>query len=526
MKRSLRLFAGTVSAVMGLAWSAGALDYISIVDFNSMTVGEAPVGWTVSSGSALISASGHNSGNGLSISSSSSVLNTGGNPRSGLVWTDFWVKPVKCTEDPSSDNTATAQIFVNSASKWSTLSSAGVQTYTSALLASPDDVISDPLDGNWHHVSVLHNYNNRTWSLYVDEKPLAFDLGFITTDDPVNDKWFKVETLVESVSMLDDFCVKDSIPSTLAAVDAPGTENGITPAVALTYFGTVGDPRPAPTTVGSTPGQVSITFTPNSALQYQLIGGSTPDATSPLSELVDGTALISSPLTENTAFSGNVRFYKIATVSPVDGDVSLVSSETYACFKQDRPGIGRWYFTGLPVTMVGGADTLAGQAGEQLRQGLSSTDLLVKDDATYEISGSAWQVYGGGVANEPIPAGSGVAIRRKGAATTAYVSGLWSSTTIAAVTLRAGWNSLVWPYEVAATEARADFPLAVGNQFAVQRGASGSIVIGQCISTDGSTKWIRSDGNPLQASEWPQPGEGFMFKYGGGGDQWQPTRTP
>jgi len=548
MNRSLRLFAVTVSAVMGLAWSAGAVDYIPVVNFDGMTVDQPPVGWTVS-GSAVVSGSGY-SGNGLSIPSLSSVLNNSGNPRSGLVWTDFWTKPVKCNVDPSYDSTATAQVFVNSQNKWSTWSMVGgvatVSTYDHSLLASPNDVIPDPLDGQWHHVSVLHNYGNRTWSLYVDDLPLAFGLGFITTDNPVNgDKWFKVVTLAESSAMLDDFLVKDSIPTSLATSTgsgtAPGTENGVTPAAALTYFGAVGDPRPLPPSAVETAGdRVSITFTPNPALKYKLIGGPTPDgAMSDHSLPVDGAVL--SSIADDQPFSGNVRFYKIATVSPVDGSVSLASSETYAVFKQDRPAAvsGRWLFSGIPVTMIGGdptyKDTVKDQAGQQLLLGLSADDKLVKGNASFYINSGQWKDVNLNDALPglvSLPAGSGVAIRRKGpaTATTTYISGLWNSK-IDTVTLKPGWNSLIWPYDKQATRDSAAFPLALGNQFAVQRASSGSIAIYQCIPTTppGSISWAKSDGSLLNptGSEWPQPGEGFMFKLDGNSDgQWNPTRPP
>jgi len=521
MNHNFRLFAAAIGVVVGLTWSAGAVEnppYIPIEYFNNL-----PSGWERDSGVVVSSDPVVHDGNWLKIPflNTVRVVNTH-DTSSGLVWTDFWTKPFRCSVAPNIDPSATAQVFVNAGGHWSTQSGVGgaVQEHINSKL----DLTEVVLDSNWHHVSVLHNYKNQTWSLYVDDKPMATDLGFITADNNAsNDKWFKVTSLGgASETALDDFLVKDSIPASLAAPGtAPGTVNGVTPAVALTYFGVIGDPRPAPTAIGLVADQMNLQFTANPGLQYKLIGGSSPDVASMLdrSGLVDGDGI--SSLTDSQALSGNMGFYKILTVSPVDGTVVLTNSQTYAWYKQYRLTTSRWYYSGVPVSYINSGDNrLDSVAGQQLLQGLaggasvSADQLSYGGDSTFFHNGTTWERYGSSGAfpdQVSLRPGEGVAILRKeepASTDKAIISGLWTASVLP-IPLKNGWNSLVRPFDTPATLVlvKNGFPSSLDDKFIVQHGASG----GTLIAKYNGTSWVKINNQPLVAADWPVAGEGFLY---------------
>ena len=564
MNSKISLFAGTVGALMGLIYSAGATTGYLSDDFSGRTEGQSPdpsLGWGVASGVIVTNHLPHSSANALFVPVLSGATNNFGiSTNNGQVWTDFYTKPIRLsTSSPAVDTNATAQVFVNSNGIWCTLSGAGdgetVYTNTwASILTGVGTYPTVEVASTWRHVSVLHDYaaSRRKWSLFVDDKLLATNLGFIAnvqSGSLTNYSWFQVQNLggdPSNVVWVDDFVVTNKIPSTasgtLGATNAIGTTNGIPPAYALNYFGISGDPRPVSTNFGLAtnigPTAVSLQFHAQPYQQYVLIGGQSPlGAMSTISTVLVDAAGTSNFVADAGALSGSRSnyFYKILTVSTVDGTVVFTNSETYAWYRQDRPVMNRWYYSGIPVSYeVSSNNTLASLAGQQLAQGLSGSDndavadrLMVGSDTFYLTLSGNWEDVNAGTVSPgtiTLKPGTGVSIYRKAGSSSlnkAIVSGLWTNS-ITAISLRHGWNKLIWPYDTVATSNNCKFPNTNGDKYIVQRGANGGTVLG---AYNGSV-WLKANGTSLQATDWPQAGDGFMYynTAADGAKSWSPVR--
>ena len=556
MKRTFRSLSGVAGVIAGMACSIGFAAYVSDT-FESTSVGAVPSagnGWGAASGIIVSNQSGPVSGSrAMYVPVLSGVTNSATvSTNNGQVWTDFYTKPVLLSAAaPAVDYTATAQVFANSNGLWSTLSGAGngSTVYTNTWLTVLGASVSYPtatVGGAWFHVSVLHDYINKNWSLFVNDKLLATNLGFISsgTASITNFSWFQVQNLggdSSNVVWVDDFLVTNRVPVVLADTNSPGTTNGLTPAVSLTYFNTLEDPRPASTNFGADPvvgaNAVSLQFDAKPNQHYQLIGGAAPlGAMTPIAgaDVVVDAGGVSNSVADTSALSGGKTkyFYKIVTISPIDGSFALTNTETYAWYKQDRSTLSKWYYSGAPVQyLTAGHSTLAGLAGQQLAQGLhgdaklNAPDLLAVGDAVFYLNGAGqWVDYVGTTDPSTIDLtpGLGVAIKRQiGAASQSYavISGTWSNT-IPAVTLDPGWNSLVWPYDTTATSANCGFPNTSGDMFGVLRGTSSNPQLGKY-----SGSWKTLMGGAIVATNWPTAGEGFRYYNNAGVQkQWTPTR--
>lgn len=544
MKRKYWILAGAIASCAGLLSSVGQAAYISD-HFSSPAIGGDPNlsgnGWTAGSGAIVSNPAVVHNGNAMVLPVLSTITNNGAvSAGNGIIWTDFWTQPVRLTAAaPTVDPNATAQVFVNSNGYWSTLSGngSGVATATnvwSTLLAGSSYPTVNP--GTWYHVGVLHDYVHKTWSLFVNELPIATNLGFIAsgTGSITGFNWFQVQNLggdASNVVWVDDFLVTNNIPVvTMATTNtAAGSTNGFTPAQSLTYYNVMGDPRPVTTNIGLVPSvgvnAVAVDFKPKPNQHYVLIGGASPTGTMSQvgSVVVDGAAT-SNFVADAGALSGkNAYFYKVVTVSDVDPTQNLTNTEVYVWYKQDRNSTYKWFFSGAPVVYGSSSDnTLSGAAGQQLALGTSGNsdsalaDLLVVGDSTYYNNGSGWARYPGTVTLPSaihLTPGTGVAIKRQGGAaglSYSVLSGLWTNN-VAAATLSQGWNNLCWPYDTPATAATCGFPGATLDQFVVTRN-------GQARTFIKHTTWGVTDPN-----DWPQPGEGFRYNSTVNGAQWAPV---
>lgn len=538
MKRNFKFVAGVAGLVLSITSSVsfgyGSEGFESTFPGASWTIGAEVV---VSNGAPPIARSGAKS---LVVNVLNSLTNTLSAGNSGLVWTDFWTKPVRLSVPaPALDSNATAQVFVNSNGLWCTLSGAtGVTNVWASPLVSGavyptvNVAAASSVATNWFHVSVLHDYARSNWSLYVQDVPLATNLSFIASGVNAG-AWFQMQNLggvSSNIAWLDDFLVTNKVPVTLADTNSPGATNGITPAYTLTYFNTLGDPRPVETNFGVAksigPNAVALSYIPQPNQTYVLLGGLNPDmsgmhgiataAVNGISSLVDTNALTATT---------NRYFYKVVTLSPVDGTFALANEDTYAWFRQDVSTPNRWYYSGVPVVYDSAtSSSLTNLAGAQFAAGLHAdndgvADIIVAGDSIYWLSPTTnWTPTVGTAPN--LTVGSGVAIRRLsgGVSGPIVVAGAWSSS-IGSVAISPGWNILGWPYDIAATAANCGFPGRLGDRFTVARGSNAQ------TAQKYQTGWKFGPTVDLGASDWPQPGEGFLYYYSGSSaTTWTPLR--
>ena len=477
MNRSLRLFAVTVSAGMGLAWSAGAAAWSVLNPCESVP---GPAGWTVNSGSAVASIRPGSLGT-KSLSTTDRIIFS---PLSGsaafqakpVVSTDFWTIPVPHSSVPTTDGGENAQFWVNSGGHW----------YTRSGVGDVDSGVAAP--STWCHVSVQLDYENSKWSLFVDGNLVKDNLSFINNNAPPDNFFnsFEVKSDGGVTVYLDDVSVANNIPS--------GTLN-----------------IPLPSVVAATMNGSALTFTPpvQVGVKYRARGGTDPVNLTAYT-WHNGTA-IPVPMT------GNSYFFKIEAVSELDNILLNTSTETYACYKQARPS--GWYYSGVPVGYESGGDplhsSLAGEAGRQLAKGLTAGGtedadrLFYKGVQYYLDSNLGWKLYNGGTdrSRESLTPGTGVVIRNnhsEGAA--AILVGEWKDN-VTSISLKGGWNSLMRPFNTAATDSNCGFPNGAGDMFVVQR-PGGPIQAKYAGATKG---WVKYNNLQLSDTEWPQGGEGFIY---------------
>jgi len=553
MKDAFKKIAGVAGAVVVLACSVSSAGYIS----DSFNTSGAPSGWGVSGSGVIVSntASALSAPASLFIPVLSGVTNaTIIDPNNGQVWTDFYTKPVRLSSAaPAADTNATAQVFVNSNGLWCTLSGVGngstiiTGTCFGILMGSGTYPTAEVVSA-WHHVSVLHDYavGRKCWSLFVDDYLLATNLGFIASGvgSITNYNWFQVQNLggdASNVVWVDDFTVTNKIPGTVLGntTNAPGsTTNGLTPAQTLANFGTAGDPRPATTNFGlasTNAGEtaVAVQFHAQPSQIYQLVGGINPTGSmSYVTRITVDSAGLSNSLIDTNALGHGVNnyFYKVLTISSVDGTVALTNAETFAFYSQSRSATNRWYYSGIPVLYESAADNkLSGLAGKQLALGLARdvsdfADQLKFGNTTFSLDTFGnWQPSNTASTITLTP-GMGVAIRRRGSVassqTPCVISGLWTNDVPVLLTISAGWNSLAWPYDTVATSNTCHFPNNNGDKFIVQRGSNGGTITAKYQSG-----WKKVNLQPLGSGDWPSAGEGFMYYNAGSTiNNWHPIR--
>ena len=185
------------------------------------------------------------------VTVSASLSNTVDHATTEKVWSDFFTVPRFYVSDtatgPAADPNATAQFYITSNGYWAVINYNGSAVVTNTLTR---DIYGATLpamseaSSNWLHVSVLHDYVNKKWSLFVNDVPVATNLGFIN-QTITSYKWFNMQNGGGDSAWLDDVAITNRTPSTLTA---DTDHNGLPDAWEIQYFGAIGiaDPNADP----------------------------------------------------------------------------------------------------------------------------------------------------------------------------------------------------------------------------------------------------------------------------------------
>ena len=535
MNQPLKILCVSILTILAVAVSANAYynDCSSVGAWNA-------TGGAIVSNQMLFTPNGEN----LYIPASSTVSN--GLPASGQkVWTDFLTRPRRYQSllgvAPADDPTATAQFYVNSSGYWTTISREGTQTWTSVLGGSAYTPVNEDSTA-YYHVSVLNNYSNSTWSLFVDGLPLATNLTSLATraSGVTGHKWFKVENSgyqATSVCWLDNFEVTNRMPlaGSQTAGGQPLTNNvipgtDIPEALAFAGFGSFADPRPVNTNATTTSSSATFKFSgavPGSGSSYTVLkSGSATNG------FVAAGGPIFNPDTgifTGTDIGGSVSkyFYRLVRVSD-DKSVSVTNIETYAVYKQGRIP-GTTYIVGVPVDYVGNDRTLGGPLGTQLATGLSDGDKLTvyPGQITYTLT-SEGTYWSGERPLSSLTRGMGVMIEHSNGSSpssTILAGILQTNTSIGAIALNHGWNIVAWPYETPGSLASFTSGLTAsdtaGADYIVFQNVTNATTIARLTVSDGWKTGTRpGSGSVFHPSL--QPGAGIMLYLHGNAGEWSP----
>lgn len=539
MKKELAVSCASVLVFLLAAVTASA--YVT----NNFNTGLIDSSWQNSS-SAVISNSAspltHEGAGSLFIpirSTATNVTGSGSAASEKKVWTDFYTIPRPFYSDtlssPVVDTNATAQFFVNTNGLWVTISGNGTNVCRTVINPSGATYPTVTQYTAFYHVSVLHDYTNLKWSLFVNDLLLATNLSFIASGVTAH-TWFQVQNLGGSsndVCWLDDFLVANKVPASGANAltnTVPGTTVPVSDALA--GFGSISDPRPTNQTVGVVVGGVNLSFGRLVAdgRTYTMLGSSNYN----LSGLASNGAVVAGSFTDTGwGASDTRRYYKLITVSP-DGGIAVTNDETYAAYKQARTK-NSIYYVGGPVDPRDGDRTVGGTLGAQLASGLATGDKMyiyfdgVGTPEEYTIDGAGnWSV---GNTSKVIPLGQGVMIRRlsgTGAATTnAFLAGT-VPTNASPVTIYPGFNIVSWPYAAAGSMSTAGkftgiTRAGVGtiNDYFYMQNNSSSVKYGH-FDASGVWKAGFDLGTPNVFSEALQPGAAIVIFHSGANGQWNP----
>jgi hypothetical protein len=378
------------------------------------------------------------------------------------VWTDFYTVPRPFVSDsgtaPAVDTNATAQFFVNSNGMWVTISGAGTNVCTNSFLSNVNYPTVTQYSA-FYHVSVLHDYSNFVWSLFVDGAPIATNLSFLASGVATH-SWFQVQNLGgnnSNVCWLDDFLVTNRMVTTGTGNNTitnvvPGTT--IPVADALAGFGSMSDPRPTNEVVGTVGATVTLAFGGGANNGRFIVLGTSQSSLSGLSSngVLDAEGNFSADL---ASFNGDRKYYKIVTVSD-DNLIAVTNDETYAAFKQytDR---NKYYVIGANVIYQNPTNrTMAGAMGMQLKYGLGLDDLITiitngVNLCTYRLEGVApysWNGTGDELGTNQWAQGVGMLLKRSslGVASASYYFGIKETNAISVAVKNDTWSYLSWPY--------------------------------------------------------------------------------
>ncbi len=426
-----------------------------------------------------------------------------------VVWSDFWTipRPFQSSTDtaPTVDTNATAQIFITNGT-WIAISRNGSgQLVTNVVTTVGGPYGSAPVvsnDGsNWCHVSVCHDYENKTWSLFIGGVPVATNLGFI--DNSVSSyQWFAVQNGggdSSNKTFLDDVLITNAVPLSLVN---DSNSNGLRDAWEFMYYGkldsgsnasavladgwTVGqksaaglDPDepmvtipPAVYALGSTnaaiaslgrtnpvESTVTLTIATEADRTNLVLGSASPNGPwTPIGSFYTGAGGTNRYSDTNGMNRGNFYFYKVA------GQVgSLIGTNETASVFYKYPISGAaaatsTYLIGIPIDYKG-QNTLDSTLGEQLAVGLkggtfagdSSRLKVFPSGIEYWLQEDGTWMKGGNAAMDAIPLGQGVMITRLAGASpdgaTALLISGQANTNPATLTLSNGWNLISWPVD-------------------------------------------------------------------------------
>lgn len=374
------------------------------------------------------------------------------------VWVDFYTKPMFFQSDlgPGVDSNLTAFFYANTNGDWVTVSGSNgtlvTHTWTNGLI--PGLIKADT--NAWSHVAVCQDFTNRVWSLFVNEIPVATNLGFISN----NMSFARFETKNFGVSgpvYLDNVLVSNFMSVVSATNDV--ASNGVPPSVALQYFGVV-DPWPVTTNVDAV-GDSGVTLKfENIApeVTYIVMRGAAPTISGMQSNGVVANA--SGVFVDANALStvGSRAFYKLISVSRIDPSVSTTNDETYVAYRQDRSRPNTYYWVGVPIN-YGTNNTLDGLLGQQLARGLNggtsdqdsdSVTIYNPSNVTAYLRNGRWYynpLDALSLATNAVPPGSGLLLRRiTGSGTSAVLAGLAPTNNTVSLGVNSNWNFLSWPY--------------------------------------------------------------------------------
>lgn len=554
MKSIYKFLCGSVLVLAGAAVPAEAYLFDAFNGGNG-TVPSGAQGWGVSAGVYSTNAALVQVGPGSLFVPTLHSVSNGLSTTQAKIWTDFYTIPRPFLSDsataPALDPTATAQFFVNSNGMWTTISGKDgggylTNTWTTVLGGGGGVYPTVNVFNVFYRVSVLHDYtaSPKTWALFVNDKPLATNLLFMT--DVTSHEWAQIQNLggdATNVCWLDEFSITNRVP-VLMTNNVPGTD--IPEAVAYAHFGALTDPRPTNQTTGAyndTGIQLQFGRTVADGRQYVLLGSAQSD----LSGLSSNTVTDDSGLFQlDNALATRTRyFYRIATLS-ADGQMVITNSEVYAGYKQTRQQ-GRSYITGVPVTAVGADASLAGPLGQQLAKGLAQNDVLTVyvggvANVYTRNAGLSWTRVSGALPSAlTLTPGLGLLIQAKGVAASSntILVGLQQTNSTDVVLAPNSWNIVAWPYDNEGV-------------FAGGGGALSGTPVSDTTAAgyaNGDYAWIQQAGtlNPVQAryinGSWRQyfntangvvidtltlqPGDGIMYHSAAGSTaHWTPTRTP
>ena len=518
MNQPLKILCVSILAILAVAVSANAY-------YNDCSLSNA---WNVTGGAIvsnqdLFTLNGTN----LYIPSSATVSNSG-TSAGQKVWTDFLTIPRRFQFSqgtaPAADLNATAQFYVNSTGYWETISQEGTQVCDHVIGGGEYPVV-DVNPANYYHVSVLNDYPNSKWSLFVNGLPLATNLTSLAAGE-TGHKWFKVDNLGnqtnDNVCWLDNFEVTNRMP--LAGAQSAGGQpltNNVIPgtdipqALAFAGFGSFADPRPTNETIGAVGDGISLAFgrTDNpDGRKFVVFGGVNPG----LSDLSSNGVVVGGSFAKPLSESDTRRFYKLVTIS-ADGLVSLTNNETYAVYKKPLTG-GFWQAIGVPV---GYSDyTLGGPLGKQLGA-VGGADKIVVYNGDADINSYTWTGtdWGDGSGDKVILPGRGLLIR-SAVSGNAIFAGL-QQTNQASIVIAAGWNSLAWPYDNSDSQ-----QLPQGHSGDILYLTRNNSPLPAKYMSDGWHQGRYGTGTNLTALTPPiQAGEGLLIQASQTGT-WGPTRTP
>lgn len=471
MKHTVNILSVAAAFILGIPTIVSALVYDG---FETYTLNQFPAGgkWIGAPEIRVTNSPCQYGVKSLVIPTSKTVSNVTASGEE-LVWTDFWTIPRLYRSEtdpiPPIDPEATAQFYVNSNGLWTVISGDGQNgtnvTTLRGILGSAAGVVYPTVTENnvYYHVSVLNDYVANRWSFFVNNIPLATNLWPIASG-VTSHGYFGIQNLggyATNVCWLDEFSVTNRVPLVIGSTNfVPGTT--IPQSIAFAYFGTLGDPR-ATATNSSTLGMAGVNLDLGNVVDdgrtYVFLGSTQPNLSglSFNSEAVNGEFALAGLMTNNYRYFG-----RIITISS-NGLVAVTNDNVIAIYKQVRQA-NRYYITGVPVLPLGGDNTLAGPAGQQLASGLALGDhLTVYRDGAAKIFDIIEGPFGNTWAGRYDPetqltaspgdiilsAGEGVLIQTTATAAntnTIFVGTVQTNAVSFAMTPNS-WNILAWPYD-------------------------------------------------------------------------------
>jgi hypothetical protein len=424
------------------------------------------------------------------------------------VWTDFWTipRPFVSAVDaaPAVDPNTSAMFFVSNSS-WAVVYGEGgafTNVRSQDIWGTNHTVLND--GSSWQHVSVLHNYNSKKWSLFVDGRPLMTNMVFINTGLSKYD-WFSVQNgggNVSNVTWIDDVLITNRVPESLTY---DHHNDGVRDAWELMYYGTIGVVSPTNDADGDgfnnsqesilggnpavqSPGEpggsnmleyvfntpapdlvsMDITNEASKAMRlvfnvgqnwtYQVVRSSSENGTYQyIGEFNSGTGPVRNWFIDPNALDSQKYYYRLVSTN---GGISATNTERAVFYKQPRTQSSVYYWVGVPVDYPSGQNKLEGMLGTQLARGLHpnadntiADEINVYNGATTKTfwlgPGPTW-MDGVAPAVYTIEPGQGILVTRRAGGVTmtnAVFAGSARTSGSFEVSLAKDWNLVNWAFD-------------------------------------------------------------------------------